>query len=89
MTHAYFLYYSYGLTETTAGCVYQKLGVSPSGSTGVLVANMECKLVDEEGNGKIWLIVKCTASHSIIRVRPRSTRRDSFEGSSHYEGLFE
>ncbi|CAO0789744.1 unnamed protein product [Mucor circinelloides] len=40
----------YGLTETTAGCVYQKLGVSPSGSTGVLVANMECKLVDEEGN---------------------------------------
>ncbi|CAO3634571.1 unnamed protein product [Mucor fragilis] len=41
----------YGLTETTAGCVYQRLGVSPSGSTGVLVANMECKLVDEEGNG--------------------------------------
>ncbi|KAK4517350.1 uncharacterized protein ATC70_000685 [Mucor velutinosus] len=40
----------YGLTETTAGCVYQRLGVSPSGSTGVLVANMECKLVDEEGN---------------------------------------
>lgn len=40
----------YGLTETTAGCVYQRLGVSPSGSTGVLVANMECKLVDQEGN---------------------------------------
>ncbi|KAI8646020.1 hypothetical protein BD408DRAFT_410991 [Parasitella parasitica] len=40
----------YGMTETTAGCIYQKVGVSPSGSTGVLVANMECKLVDEEGN---------------------------------------
>lgn len=54
MTHAYVpLLYSYGLTETTAGCVYQRLGVSPSGSTGVLVANMECKLVDEEGNGKV------------------------------------
>lgn len=44
---------SYGLTETTAGCVYQRVGVSPAGSTGMLISNMECKLVDEEGNGKI------------------------------------
>ncbi len=47
------------------------------------------KLVDEEGNGKIWLIVKCTASHTIIRVRARSTRRDPLERTCHYEGLFE
>ncbi|KAI9474122.1 MAG: hypothetical protein EXX96DRAFT_509209 [Benjaminiella poitrasii] len=40
----------YGLTETTAGCIYQRAGISPAGSTGVLVANMECKIVDEEGN---------------------------------------
>lgn len=39
----------YGMTETTAGCIYQKVGISPSGSTGVLVSNMECKLVDENG----------------------------------------
>jgi long-subunit acyl-CoA synthetase (AMP-forming) len=45
------------MTETTAGCIYQKVGVSPSGSTGVLVSNMECKLVDEEGNGKNWYII--------------------------------
>ncbi|KAI9252508.1 hypothetical protein EDC94DRAFT_620748 [Helicostylum pulchrum] len=41
----------YGMTETTAGCIYQKIGVSPAGSTGVLIANMECKLVDID-NGK-------------------------------------
>ncbi|EIE86721.1 hypothetical protein G6F46_002746 [Rhizopus delemar] len=40
----------YGMTETTAGCIYQKVGISPLGSTGVLIANMECKLVDEAGN---------------------------------------
>ncbi|KAI8081950.1 uncharacterized protein B0P05DRAFT_603517 [Gilbertella persicaria] len=40
----------YGLTETTAGCMYQKIGKSPAGASGVLVANMECKLVDQEGN---------------------------------------
>lgn len=45
----------YGMTETTAGCIYQKVGISPSGSTGVLVANMECKLVDEDGKGKLFL----------------------------------
>ncbi|KAI8886389.1 acetyl-CoA synthetase-like protein [Backusella circina FSU 941] len=39
----------YGLTETTAGCMYQRIGISPSGSSGVLVPNMELKLVDEEG----------------------------------------
>lgn len=45
-------FFSYGMTETTAGCIYQKVGISPLGSTGVLIANMECKLVDEAGNGK-------------------------------------
>lgn len=57
MTHLYIRYCSYGMTETTAGCIYQKVGVSPSGSTGVLISNMECKLVDEEGNGKTWCII--------------------------------
>ncbi|KAI8367382.1 hypothetical protein EDC96DRAFT_506608 [Choanephora cucurbitarum] len=40
----------YGLTETTAGCMYQKIGMSPAGASGVLVANMECKLVDQDGH---------------------------------------
>ncbi|KAI7907903.1 uncharacterized protein BX663DRAFT_557116 [Cokeromyces recurvatus] len=40
----------YGMTETTAGCIYQKVGKNCPGSTGVLLANMECKIVDEEGN---------------------------------------
>ncbi|KAG1471319.1 hypothetical protein G6F56_002194 [Rhizopus delemar] len=40
----------YGMTETTAGCIYQTVGISPSGSTGVLIANMECRLIDEAGN---------------------------------------
>ncbi|KAI8391662.1 uncharacterized protein BYT42DRAFT_557637 [Radiomyces spectabilis] len=40
----------YGMTETTAGCIYQKVGISPAGSTGVLINNMECKLVDADGN---------------------------------------
>lgn len=42
----------YGLTETTAGCMYQIVGVSATGSSGVLVSNMQCKLIDEEGKGK-------------------------------------
>lgn len=41
----------YGMTETTAGCIYQKVGVSPPGSTGVLISNMECKIVNEQGIG--------------------------------------
>jgi acyl-CoA synthetase (AMP-forming)/AMP-acid ligase II len=47
----------YGMTETTAGCIYQKVGISPSGSTGVLVSNMECKLVNEEGKGMIQTVL--------------------------------
>ncbi|KAI7891735.1 uncharacterized protein EV154DRAFT_507055 [Mucor mucedo] len=39
----------YGMTETTAGCIYQKVGVSPPGSTGVLISNMKCKIVNEQG----------------------------------------
>ncbi|OAD70167.1 hypothetical protein PHYBLDRAFT_115569 [Phycomyces blakesleeanus NRRL 1555(-)] len=36
----------YGMTETTAGCIYQIIG-----STGVLLSNMEAKLIDEDCNG--------------------------------------
>ncbi|KAI8973357.1 hypothetical protein BDF20DRAFT_823555 [Mycotypha africana] len=43
----------YGLTETTAGCIYQKVGVSLSGSSGVLLANMECKIVDVETGNEV------------------------------------
>jgi hypothetical protein len=32
--------------------MYQQIGISPAGSSGVLVSNMELKLVDEEGKGK-------------------------------------
>ena len=55
----------YGLTETTAGCIYQKVGISPSGSTGVLISNMECKLVNEEGAGGFYihLILVFTLTH--------------------------
>lgn len=52
----------YGMTETTAGCIYQKVGISPSGSTGVLVSNMECKLVDENGEGSNWVFFSCIKS---------------------------
>ncbi|KAI9023802.1 hypothetical protein CLU79DRAFT_748259 [Phycomyces nitens] len=40
----------YGMTETTAGCIYQRVGESPPGSTGVLLSNMEAKLIDEACN---------------------------------------
>jgi hypothetical protein len=36
--------------------MYQQIGISPAGSSGVLVSNMELKLVDEEGKGKKMLI---------------------------------
>ncbi|KAJ8658373.1 hypothetical protein O0I10_006058 [Lichtheimia ornata] len=40
----------YGSSETCAGCVYQRVGVSPAGSIGYLTANTELMLVDENGN---------------------------------------
>lgn len=41
----------YGMTETTAGCIYQKVGMSPPGSTGVLISNMKGKIINELGEG--------------------------------------
>lgn len=41
----------YGSSETCAGCVYQRVGVSPPGSIGYLIANTELMLMDENGNG--------------------------------------
>ncbi|KAI9278299.1 hypothetical protein BDA99DRAFT_553953 [Phascolomyces articulosus] len=40
----------YGSTESCAGVVYQRVGVSPAGSIGYLTANTELKLIDENGN---------------------------------------
>ncbi|KAI8147112.1 hypothetical protein BJV82DRAFT_376835 [Fennellomyces sp. T-0311] len=40
----------YGSTESCAGVVYQRVGVSPAGSIGYLTANTELKLVDEQDN---------------------------------------
>lgn len=54
------------MTETTAGCIYQTVGISPSGSTGVLIANMECRLIDEAGNGKKFDPKKSLLIHFIL-----------------------
>ncbi|KAG2217241.1 hypothetical protein INT45_012189 [Circinella minor] len=40
----------YGSTESCAGVVYQRVGISPAGSIGYLTANTELKLVDENDN---------------------------------------
>ncbi|KAI9484834.1 hypothetical protein BDB00DRAFT_853163 [Zychaea mexicana] len=40
----------YGSTESCAGVVYQRVGISPAGSIGYLTANTELKIIDLEGN---------------------------------------
>ena len=50
--------YSYGSTESCAGVVYQRVGVSPAGSIGYLTANTELKLVDENDNGMEFMEIQ-------------------------------
>ena len=50
--------YSYGSTESCAGVVYQRVGISPAGSIGYLTANTELKLVDENDNGMEFIEIQ-------------------------------
>lgn len=49
----------YGLTETSPSAIVEPTDRTIDGSTGILLANMFAKIVDDEGNGKFLCIFFC------------------------------